>query len=187
MELTITKGEMINLFNTLSQMDVSGNPKFTYVIAKNRATLKPYVEVLQTENNVLRDDPRFKEYQRKSNALLREASTDEKGNPVTRQSADGQTLVRMIPPTKQAEFVRRREELDTEYQGILQALELQQADLTKSLREEITIPGIRTLSISDIPAEGINTQIMNLIFVFVEDDAGAVQPQQTTEKQHEKG
>jgi len=183
MELKLTNAEVMNLFGALNQLDLVGNAKFTYVIAKNRATLKPHVEALQeSANRYAKTNPRVKEYQEKADALLKQFSTDEKGRPLTRQSADGQVLQRMIPPQKQQEYVMAREQLDAEYKDTLLGLDLHQSDFATLLREETTIPGIRTMSLKDIPDGGINTQIMNLIFVFVDDEKADVTPLKKVER-----
>lgn len=170
MKMKITNAEILNLFNALSNLNLTGNAKFTYTIAKNRASLKQQVEALQEAGqSYSKNNDRFKEYQERGDALIKKYSTDAQGKPVVRGTGDGQTLQRMIPQEKMADFTQERTLLDDEFKEVVLGMQLHQAEFQRLLREESEVD-LRLLKISDLPADGINTQIMNLIFIFVDDE-----------------
>lgn len=167
MDIKLTNAEILNLYGVLSQAQINGNPKFTYTLSKNRATLKPYAEALQEANQEFTNSPRYKEYLKKGDELIKQFAVDDKGKPVTRQSADGQVLSRVIPQPKQADYMLARTALDDEYRDILLAADAHNADFARLLKEEVEVKDLRTVPLKDVP--DVNSQIMNLIFIFVED------------------
>jgi hypothetical protein len=176
MKIKITNAEAMNLFNALTQLNVPGNAKFTYIIAKNRALLKPHIEALQEASQQYdKNHPELKEYRTKVDDLLRKFAVDKDGKPVTRMSGDGTTLTRIIPPEKQAAYIEAREALDAEYRAVLTGFQLHQEDFANLLRKEEDFD-LRMLAMKDLPEGALNTQVMNLIFVFVEEDKGEVLP-----------
>lgn len=174
MKMKLTNQEVLNLFNVLSNLNVPGNGKFTYTIAKNRSLLKAHVEVIQeTANAYGKSHPELRSYQTKVDQLLRDFAVDKDGKPLVRQSPDGSSLSRIIPPEKQSAYVEARTALDAEYRAVLTGLQLSQEEFARTLQEEIEVE-LRPLSIKDLPEGALNTQVMNLIFVFVEEDMGEV-------------
>jgi hypothetical protein len=170
MKMKLTNAEILNLFQALTQLSIIGNPKFTYVIAKNRGSLKSMVEALQEAGqSYAKNNERFKEYQGKVDRLIKQFSTDANGKPIVRDSGDGQTLQRTIPKEKLADFTGAREELDKEYNDVIVGMQVHQASFQTMLREETEVD-LKLLKLSDIPKEGVSTQVMNQIFVFVDDE-----------------
>lgn len=176
MDIELTNQEILNLYDTLTRMNIIGNAKFTYVLAKNRAALKPHVDALQEAGqNFIKNNPEMQDYQKKTDELLKQFAVDKDGKPVTRQSGDGSTLMRVIPADKQAAYVAAREALDREYDGVLKAAQLAQDEFAGLLREKATV-SLRPLALSDIPEDRVSTQMMNLIFIFVDDGKAPVVP-----------
>jgi hypothetical protein len=170
MRMKLTNAEILNLFNTLSSINVNGNAKFTFTVAKNRASLKTQVESLQEAgNSYAKNNDRFKQYQERGDALIKQFSTDAQGKPVVRGTGDGQTLQRMIPQEKMADFTMMRTALDEEFKEVILGAQLHQAEFQRLLREEAEVD-LRLLKISDVPSDGINTQVMNSIYIFIDDE-----------------
>lgn len=171
MNIKITNAELLNLYGVLSNSQIPGSPKFTYVLAKNRAILKPFAEALQeASQSYVKQNPKVQEYQKRTDELLKKFAVDDSGKPITKQSADGSAILRVIPQPKQAEYLLAREELDKEYSDVVVGASAHQAAFAQLLREEVEIQNIRTISLRELPADGITNQVMNLIFMFVEDD-----------------
>lgn len=176
MKMKLTNAEAMNLFGVLTNLNVVGNGQFTYTIAKNRSLLKPHIDVLQEfAESYSKTHPELKEYQTKLDALLKRLAVDKDGKPVTRQSADGTVLSRVIPPDKQAEYMAEREKLDVEYRPTLLGMELHQSEFASVLKKEEEFD-LRTIHMKDLPEGALNTQVMNLIFVFVEEEKGKLLP-----------
>jgi len=170
MKMKITNAEILNLFQALSQLSMVGNPKFTYTLSKNRAALKPQVEALQEAGqSYAKNNERFKEYQTKIDALVKQFAVDDEGKPIMRDTGDGQTMQRIIPKEKLGDFATAREALDKEFNDVIVGSQAHQASFQTLLREETEVD-LRLLKISDIPSEGISTQLMNQIFIFVDDE-----------------
>lgn len=172
MDVRITNAELLNLYGALTQINLTGSAKFTYILSKNRAVLKPHAEALQqAAQSYGKDNPRVAEYQKQIDALLKKFAVDEKGKPVTRNAGqDGSMLQYIIPPAKHAEYLAARELLDADYKDIILGMDLHNASMAAVLREEVEVKDLRPLPLSEIPNEGMNTQIMNLIFILVEDE-----------------
>jgi hypothetical protein len=187
MEVKITNAEAMNLFSLLNNMNVNGNAKFTYVIAKNRSILKPHIEALQeTAGKYAKDHPEVKEYQQKVDDLLKKFAVDRDGKPFTKMSQDGQTMNRIIPPEKQADYMMAREFLDEQYKPIIVGAQLYQDEFARLLRKEETF-NLRSIKVKDLPEGALNTQLMNLIFIFVEEDMGEVIPLKEVKKEDSDG
>jgi hypothetical protein len=170
MKIRLTNAEILNLFSALDSIDTRGNAKFTYTLSKNRAILKHNVEALQEAgNSYSKDNARFTEYQSKAEELVKRYAVNKDGTPSMRTGADGQTMQRVIPAEKMGEFAKAREELDDNYKDVILGIQAHQAGFAQLLKEETEVD-LRLLPIKDIPDGGISTQVMNLIFVFVEDD-----------------
>jgi len=169
MKMKLTNAEIMNLFQALNQLNMIGNPKFTYTIAKNRASLKPQVEALQEAGqSYSKNNERFKEYQGKVDGLIKQFSTDAQGKPIVRDAGDGQSLQRTIPKEKMADFTIAREELDKDYNDVIVGMQAHQASFQTMLREETEVD-LRLVGIADLPSDGVSTQLMNQIFIFVDD------------------
>ena len=169
MQVSITNAEALNLFQMLSNLKVRGNEKFVYAVAKNRSLLKRVVDAVQREANSFADgSERFKEYQRKSDALVREFSVDANGKPIVRDAGDGQSFQRVIPQEKLGDFAKAREYLDAEYKDVILGGQIHQAEFQKYLRDEVAIH-LHPLKMKDIPDEAKDTQYMNLMYIFVEE------------------
>ena len=182
--MELTNQEILNLFEVLSRLEVNGNAKFTYTIAKNRALLKPQVDALQSvTQDYAKVNPRVKEYQVKGEELLKKYAVNDDGTPAVRPAQDGQSFQRMIPAKNHAAFVSARAALDEEYKDVTLGFELRQVEFAELLREEMDIP-LRTLALKDLPEGALNTSTMNQIFIFVEDPDTV--PSVSTEK-GEKG
>jgi len=169
MKMKLTNAEIMNLFQALNQLNMIGNPKFTYTIAKNRASLRPQVEALQEAGqSYAKNSARFKEYQGKVDGLIKQFSTDAQGKPIVRDAGDGQSLQRTIPKEKMADFTIAREELDKDYNDVIVGMQAHQASFQTMLREETEVD-LRLVGIADLPSDGVSTQLMNQIFIFVDD------------------
>lgn len=170
MKMKLTNAEILNLFQALSNLNLTGNPKFSYTVAKNRASLKPNVEALQEAGNQFaKNSERFKAYQKAGDELIKTHCVDASGKPMMRDSGDGQSLQRVIPAERMGEFTQARQLLDEQYKDVIMAAQAHQAAFQTLLREETEVD-LRTVPLKDVPADGLNTQIMNLIFVFIEDE-----------------
>jgi hypothetical protein len=182
MKMKITNAEILNLFQALSQLNMVGNPKFTYTVAKNRASLKSQVEALQEAGQAYaKGSVRFQEFQKKSDDLIKKFSVDGKGKPLMRDLGDGQTLQRMIAKENMGDFGQAREDLEKEYNDVIVGMSAHQAGFQTILREEFEVD-LRLLKLADVPAEGVNTQIMNQIFIFVDDEKADVIPLKEVKK-----
>jgi hypothetical protein len=167
--MKLTNAEILNLFQALTNLNMAGNPKFSYTVAKNKASLKSNVEALQEAGNEFaKNSERFKDYQKKGDELIKTYSVDAAGKPMVRDSGDGQSLQRIIPAEKMGDFTQARQLLDEEYKDVILAAQAHQAAFQTLLREETEVD-LRTVALKDVPENGLNTQIMNLIFVFIED------------------
>ena len=176
MQIQITNAEAMNLYNALSNLNITGNAKFTYAIAKNKNLLKPHIEALQeSAQQYAKDHPQLQEYQKDVEALLVKFAVDKDGKPVTRMSADGSTLTRVIPQEKQADYLAARQDLDDKYKDVLVGAQLH-ADSFASVLKELTDLKVHGIRLSDFPEGSINTQIMNIIFVLVVDEPAEVLP-----------
>jgi hypothetical protein len=99
-----------------------------------------------------------------------------------RDSGDGQTLQRVIPAEKMGDFTQARQLLDDEYKDVLVGLQAHQAAFQTLLREECEV-NLRTVSLKDVPEGGLNTQVMNQIFIFVDEEkSGTMTPLKTVPK-----
>lgn len=180
MDVKITNAELLNLYGALTQVSINGSAKFTYVLAKNRAILKPYVDAFQeASQSYAKSQPGVGEYQKRIDELLKQFAVDENGKPVTRSSGtDGSSIQYVVPLAKHADYLVARELLDTEYNDVIIGMNAHNASVGTLLKEEVEVKDMRALPITEIPSEGMNTQIMNLIFIFVDDEkpAGKVIP-----------
>lgn len=170
MKIKLTNADAMNLFQTLTNMNISGNAEFTLAIARNRSLLKTHIDALQeVAGSYIKLHPELKDYQEKLDKLLKQFAVDTDGKPLTRQSPDGTGLARVIPPENQGVYVVEREKLDYEYHVVLVGMTKHQEDFASLLRKEEEFE-FRTISKKDLPEGQLNTQIMNTIFIFVEDD-----------------
>lgn len=167
--MKITNAEVLNLYNALSNTDLSGNAKFVYTLAKNRALLKPLVDTLQeVTTSYAKENPRVKEFQEKGEELLKKFAVTEDGSPAVRQAQDGNSFQRIIPAAKQSEFIKARLALDEAYKDVNLGFELRQREFAEILKEEVDVP-LRMLKLKDVPEGGLKTSVMNQIFIFVDD------------------
>ena len=171
MDLTLTNQEWFNLFNVLSNVNITGSAKFTYIMSKNRGLIKPHIDALQAAaEEFTKNHPRLADYQKAGEELLRKHATGPDGKPQARQSPDGNSVQWIIPQDKMAGFVQDREALDKEYADVLVAMSVHQAAYLSLLKETTALRDIRTVKLSELPKDAMNTQYMNSIFVFVEDE-----------------
>jgi hypothetical protein len=170
MKMQITNAEASNLFQMLSNLKIKGGDKFVYAIAKNRAILKGVVEAIQQEaNSFAEGSERFKEYQKRNDELIRTFSTSPDGKPSVKDTGDGNTLQRVVPKEKLGDFAAARDALEAEFKDVTLAAQLHQAEFQKYLRKEIEVD-LRVLKMKDVPDEAKDTQYMNLLFIFIEED-----------------
>lgn len=166
--LALTKQEVLNLFNILSNPNIKGTGKFLYVLSKNRSLLKPVVDSLeQLRKELTKDTERSAEYRKRVEELIKVYAVRPDGKPNTRP--DGNTLQWVIPQEKMADFAQARMQLDQEYADVHVVMTSAEQEYARVLRELVEIPMIRTLKLSELPKE-LDSSVMNAIFVFVDDD-----------------
>lgn len=168
MKITLKNSEWMEVFGAIQNMDGQGNAKFTYALAKNRSILKPHVEAIQEAANAFQKTARFKEYQTRNDAMLKEFGVKDDGSPNVREFEGGR-LNRVVPVAKQGAFVTAQEKLREEFKDLFDVMELNGKDLEAVLKEDVTLD-VRTVKFSDLPTE-IPQRFMNTFFELVVEEA----------------
>lgn len=170
MKVSLKNSQWVELFNAIEGMGtVEGKAKFTYALAKNRSILKPHIDAIQEAANAFQKTARFKEYQVKSDNMLREFGVRDDGSPNIREFEGGR-LNRVVPVAKQGAFVTAQEKLREEFKDLFEMMELSGKDLESVLRELVTLD-VRTVKFSDLPTE-IPQRFMNAFFELVVEEDG---------------
>jgi len=169
MKASLTNQEIVNTFRHLTNLKFSGTPKCTYVLAKNRAALKPVVDKLEKMEQEGMDQERVKAYQTALDVILKQFTTDDKGIPIVQDLGQGR-YQRVVPAAKQGEFMVAREALDKEYADLHLASDLHQRSMAEFLKEETEVD-LRTLDSGELPKE-IQQADMNMLYLFVKDPEG---------------
>uniref|UniRef100_A0A6H2A299 Uncharacterized protein n=1 Tax=viral metagenome TaxID=1070528 RepID=A0A6H2A299_9ZZZZ len=165
MKKVLPNQESVNLFRHLSQLRIAGTPKCTYVLARNRAALKPVADALAKLNSEGLDPQRLKTYQNAVDGLIKKFSTHAITNkPIVKEVSPG-SYQRIVPEDMQADFVEAREALDKEYDDLHVADAARQKAVDRFLAETTEVE-FRTLSLGDLPKEVMLTD-MNMLEIFI--------------------
>jgi hypothetical protein len=175
MKATLTNAEIVNLYNSLENLDMQGSAKFTYTISKNRALLKPQVDALQEVQKSFHErTPQLKEYQTRAEELVKKYSTHEDGTPNMQDVGNG-NFQRVVLREKHKEFFADRTALDVEFADLLKTAENHQQDVNNLMREKVEVE-LRMLPFAELPKGSVGTRAMNSIFVFVQDPDDVTEP-----------
>jgi len=167
MKIKLKNSEWVQIHNAITNADFGGKPKFTYALARNKSILKPHIEAIQEAANQWQKSDRSKEFQRRSDALLKEHGTQPDGQPSGREFEGGQ-LRRVVPASKQGAFVAAQEKLREEFKDVFDAMEINSKELEAVLKDDVTFD-VRTVKFEDLPMD-IPQQFMNAFFLLVEDE-----------------
>ena len=167
--MKLTNQEVLNLYEILSGLDVPGNGRFTYTIAKNRAFLKPFADTLREASaTLMKGDERAAAYRASTEELIKKYAVNDDGTPCVQPSPDGRNFARTVPQAKHQEFMQARMALDDQYADVNRTFMLRQDEFASILKEEVDVP-LRLIDIKDLPDGALKTSTMNNIFLFVRD------------------
>ena len=168
MKIKLTNNEIINLFNIISALQISGSAKFAYTLAKNRELLGRQVKILQdTDSAFYEKRPRIKDYQKDLKDIVEKFATDPQGKPA--RPVNGQI---MIPADKMERFLAEKNEVDKLYPDVVIAMEGHAQDMDALMREKTELE-LRSIDIGAFPKD-VPQAAMNALYVLVteEDNSG---------------
>jgi len=157
MLLKLTKREVLELHLTISNLNGSYHPKFTYALVKIRNALKTEVEAIQTAMPPL---PEFKEYEDARQVLCQTmAKKDVKGKPVIHDN--------VYDIEDSDEFERQLASLRTKYADAIQAQEDHVERLNELLNEETEVEIATKIPFEHLP-DTVSVQLMHVLDPFLE-------------------
>ena len=155
MKVTMTRQEMLELWQGLPGLANLKGFKLGYAVARTKAKLKVEIEAFE---EALKPDAAFTEYEKKRLELCRKyAMKDERGEPLVQ----GNQFVFQ----DRTEFEAQVEPLNEEYADAIAARTSQLEGYTASLREPIEVE-VHTVAIADVP-EDVTVQQMDTLIRLI--------------------
>jgi hypothetical protein len=169
MEITLTNQQVLNIHSTLANLGhVTAKAKTKYNLAKNQEILERLVKNLQKELEPPKEES-ITNFEKDQAELMRRFAVGPDGKPNVRENQQGQ-IRRVIPMSKQGEYMAAMEELQAKYPMIQELLEHHQDFVNETLEKSVTVD---LRKINEIPEEmnvnQVNT-LMPLIDESVESD-----------------
>src|SRR4030042_1710703 len=138
MKVKLTNKEIINLFNAISGLSISGTPKFTYTLSRNRGVLEKIVEALrEADKSYAENNTRVAEYTAAGEKLIVKYSTDKNGRINTRPTGQPGQVQRVVPIEKMSDYMQERMLLDGEFKDMLVGLDAHQRAIESLMHEEV--------------------------------------------------
>lgn len=154
---TLTREQIIQLYNGLHNVGSLPGVKFGYAVAKNKNILKSEIEALE---GALKPTEQFLEYEEKRIALAgSHAEKDEGGNPKTHNN--------MFVLKSQKKFDVEHEKLKDDYKDAVEGRTAQIEEYNTLLKSPMEIV-LHTLKLEEVPAEIKEEQIAGIFHILEE-------------------
>lgn len=146
-KINMTKNKLVQKFNILSKLSEKEceGVKFKYFLAANVNKIKPEIESIQKA--IKFEHNQFKEYQEKTNELIKKYSKkDEEGNPITFEN--GTQFA--IDPNKIEKLNTEKTKLDEEYKDMLEVQKKFNEEVEALMNETLDIE-LKPIKLSNVP------------------------------------
>lgn len=171
MEITLTNQQVLNIHAALANMGhITAAAKTKYALAKTQEILERAVKTLQEQLQPPKEES-IAQFERDQTEILKQFAVGADGNPNVREDQQGR-IRRVVPMSKQGEYMKAIESLQVKYPQIQEILEHHQDFVNETLAKSVTVD-IR--KINEIPEELTVNQI-NILMPIIDDHAGEELP-----------
>ncbi len=154
---TITKQDVLALFNGLNTLKGLPGVKFGYAVAKNINLLKPEVEAIDES---VKPTEEFVQYDKERAELAQKhAKKDEKGEAITVNNS--------YEVEDKAAFTKELEKIQETYKEALAAREKQVKEHLELLKTESDVV-LHKIALEDIPEQITTDQMYNIFHIIAE-------------------
>ena len=165
-EVQMTKQEIVDFVNCLSNLKVESGVKWGYAAARNRDSLMPIVKAIKESQNFGKDRADYRKYEEKRQELIKKHSVTKDGKSNVVDAGRG-TLTRAVDPANFGAYLDDMDRLKEEHKDLVKELETHFSDFEKSLLDKETVK-LRIVKTKDIP-KGLLQMDYNTLWPMMED------------------
>lgn len=170
MEVTMKRGELLELHASLQRVSGFKGRNFAYAVAKNRKFVKREIDEMQL---LLDPSPEYQKYDEERIELCKQfADKDDKGEPMLEPNAQGQPTFVGLDPNP--EFQEKVDELKEKYSDAMNERDEKVKEYRELLEKDGTF-NLYAIRLSQIPDEITGEQLTG-IMILIEDDSIEASP-----------
>jgi hypothetical protein len=162
----MTKREILDLVNCLSNLKVEAGVKWGYAAARNRDSLMPIVKAVQESREFGKGLKEYEEFEAERQGLIKKHSVDESGNPYVVNP--GGNLTRAVHPSNFGAYLDDIDLLRCEYKPLIEEIDRHLAEFEKSLSDEETVK-LHMVKPEDVP-KGLTQADFNILWPMIAEE-----------------